>query len=160
MSYSPDSFDINSYDPNSFDFGEDGPGPDPFVLADENNVPLSTLITSGAITITGLGAAGDISVAGSGAEYNINGGAWTSAPGVGVVNNGNLIRVRATSSGVNSTAINIVLTINEVSDTWTITTLAASASGWNRGIVGNEIGFNYLIPGLGVVGTLGISTHE
>lgn len=158
MSYDPNSFDTDSYDPDSYDFGTLGEGPDPFSFQDANNVPLSTLITSEQIQITGLSATADISVSGGTAEYSINGGAWTNL--AGTIENDDLLRVRVDSSASNSTAVDVTILINEVQDIWSVTTLAAPASGWNRGIVGNEIGFSYEIVGLGVVGTLGISTHE
>jgi hypothetical protein len=71
--------------------------PDQFTFADRFNVATSTQITSDPVTITGIDAAADITV--TGGEYNINGGAFTSAPGTVV--NGDVIRARHTSSAIN-----------------------------------------------------------
>ncbi|MCK9272601.1 Ig-like domain-containing protein [Candidatus Gracilibacteria bacterium] len=97
--------------------------PDAFTLVDQTNVALGTVITSAPITVAGINSPSPITVAGATGEYSINGGAWTSA--AGTVTNGQTVRVRNTSSNLNSTAVNTTLTIGGVSDIFTITTLAA-----------------------------------
>ncbi|MFA6898572.1 MAG: Ig-like domain-containing protein [Desulfurivibrionaceae bacterium] len=94
--------------------------PNAFTFVDQNNVALSTLTESAAITMAGINAAASISVVGG--EYQINGGAWTAV--AGTVNNNDTVKVRHTSSGSNSTAINTTLTIGGVSDIFTTTTAA------------------------------------
>jgi fibronectin type 3 domain-containing protein len=95
--------------------------PNQFTFTDQTNVALSMVITSNAITVSGINAAATISVAGG--TYSINGGAYTSAGGT--VSNGNTVTVRQTSSGSYSTTTNATITIGGVSDTFSVTTLAA-----------------------------------
>jgi hypothetical protein len=95
--------------------------PDPFTFTDVTGVPLSTVQTSDTITVGGITAPAAISIVGG--EYELNSsGTWTSS--AGTVANGDTVRVRHTSSGTNSTAVNTTLTIGGVSDTFTSTTLA------------------------------------
>lgn len=95
--------------------------PDVFVFEDVTAASLATLYESNAITVTGINSVAVVTV--SGGTYSKNGGAYTSSPGT--VISGNTIRVRHTSSGVNSTATSTVLTVGGVSDTFTTTTLAS-----------------------------------
>ncbi len=98
--------------------------PDPFTFTPQTGVALSTPITSNVITVSGITAAASISV--TGGEYNINGGAFTSA--AGTVNNGYTVQVRHTSAATNSTTVNTILTIGGVSGTFSSTTLAGGGS--------------------------------
>ena len=98
--------------------------PDAFSFTDVTGAVLSTVYTSGPITVSGIDAAAAITV--TGGEYNINGGAFTSD--AGNVNNGDSVRARGTSSGSYSTAVNVAVTIGGVSDTFTITTQAEPAA--------------------------------
>jgi hypothetical protein len=95
--------------------------PNSFSFTDQVNVALSAVITSNAITVSGINASTSISVAGG--EYSVNGGAYAST--TGTVMNGDTVRVRHTSSASFSTATNTTLTIGGVSDTFTSTTLGA-----------------------------------
>lgn len=122
--------------------------PNAFTFSDQADVSLSTVIVSNAIAVAGIEAAAAISV--SGGEYSVNGAAFTSASGT--VNDGDSVRVRHTSSSANSTAVNTILTIGGVSDTFTSTTLAAqgpitSAGGRKRD--GRRRGFLSLWHGRG-----------
>ena len=93
--------------------------PDAFVFTDLTNVGPSTQVTSNSISVSGINNTTAISI--TGGEYEKNGsGTWTS--GAGTVVNGNTVRVRHTSAATNPTAINTVLTIGGVSDTFTTTT--------------------------------------
>lgn len=94
--------------------------PDAFTFVDQTGIALSTLTESAGITVAGINAASAISVVGG--EYQINGGAWVSV--LGTVTSGQTVKVRHTSSGSNSTAVNTTLTIGGVSDVFTTTTLA------------------------------------
>lgn len=97
--------------------------PDAFTFTDQTNVALSSTITSAAITVSGITAAATITS--SGGTFDINSsGTFVSS---GTVNNGDTVRARVTSSASNSTAVNCVVTIGGVSDTFTATTLAASS---------------------------------
>ena len=99
--------------------------PDAFIFADQNDVPLSSTITSNAITVSGINAAASISV--TGGTYSINGGAYTSA--TGSVTNGQTVSVQHTSSATSSTGTNTTLTIGGVSDVFRSFTGGASTSG-------------------------------
>jgi len=94
--------------------------PNAFSFVDQSNVPLATTLTSNAITVTGIDAPTAISV--SGGLYAINGGSYVAT--AGSVKNGDSITLRVISSNNYSTAINVVLTIGGVSDTFSVTTQA------------------------------------
>ncbi len=93
--------------------------PNAFVFNDVNNVALSAVQTSNQITVAGIDTASPISVVGG--EYSKNGGTFTNVAGTVVA--GDTVRVRHTSSALNSTATNTTLTIGGVSDTYTSTTI-------------------------------------
>lgn len=95
--------------------------PNQFTFTDQADVSLSTVIVSNSVTIAGINAAAAISV--SGGEYSVNGAAFVSSPGTVVLND--TVRVRHTSSSANSTAVNTLLTVDVISDTFTSTTLVA-----------------------------------
>lgn len=103
--------------------------PDQFTFTDQTGVDVSTVITSAAVTITGIDAAATITV--SGGTYNINGGSFTSSPGT--VNSGDQVQARHTSSASYLTATNTTVTIGGVSDIFTSTTRAEPAAGGSDG---------------------------
>jgi subtilisin family serine protease/N-acetylneuraminic acid mutarotase len=92
--------------------------PDQFTFTAQTGVPLSTVITSNTITVSGINAAAPISI--TGGTYSINGGAYTSASGI--VANGNTVTVQLTSSASYFTTTNAILTIGGVSGTFSVTT--------------------------------------
>lgn len=92
--------------------------PDAFSFTDVTGANLSTVTESNAITVAGINDASTITI--TGGEYQKNGGSWVSSSGT--VANGDSVKVRGTSSGSYETAVNVVLTIGGVSDTFTITT--------------------------------------
>lgn len=92
--------------------------PTAFTFTDQTSVDLSTVCTSNTITVAGINSSAAISI--TGGTYSKNGGAYTATSGTVV--NGDTINVRNTSSGTASTAVNTVLTISSVSDTFTTTT--------------------------------------
>ena len=94
--------------------------PDAFSFTDASDAPLSTVVESDSVVLTGVDTACDISV--TGGEYSKNGGAYTSAAGTAEPED--TIQVRGTSSGSFATAVDVVFTAGGVSDTFTITTLA------------------------------------
>jgi hypothetical protein len=95
--------------------------PDAFSFAGQSTVPPSTIITSNSVTISGINAAAPISVSGAASsQYSISGNPFTSAPGTVV--NGQTVRVRHTSSSLELTSTETVLTIGDVTATFTSTT--------------------------------------
>lgn len=103
--------------------------PDAFSFTDVTGAALSTVYTSGAIIVSGIDAAADITVTGGTYDINASGNFTSDA---GTVDNGDSVRARGTSSGSYETAVNVEITIGGVSDTFTITTQSEpSASGSN-----------------------------
>lgn len=109
--------------------GGDDTTPDAFSFSDQSGVATSSVITSAPITITGINAAADVTV--TNGEHSIDGGAWTSS--AGTVTNGQEIRVRHTSSGSYETAVNTILDVGGVTDTFTSTTEAEPVGGGEGG---------------------------
>lgn len=97
--------------------------PDAFTFTDQTDVAVSSTITSAAITVAGIDSAATITV--TGGEYDIN-ASGTFVSSSGTVDNGDTVRARHTSSASYLTAVNTVVTIGGVSDTFTSTTVAAS----------------------------------
>jgi len=93
--------------------------PNAFTFTDQTLVPLTSVRTSNAITVSGITAPAPISV--TGGTYSINGGAYTSV--AGTVSNGNTVTVRQTSAATYGTTTDTVLTIGGVFDTFSVTTL-------------------------------------
>lgn len=101
--------------------------PDAFVLNDVTDVKINTQIESNEITVEGINAPSSISV-GTGGEYSINDGSYTSI--AGVVVDGDKVKVRATSSATNLGLVTIRLTIGTIFNDWSITSIAyRSATG-------------------------------
>lgn len=102
--------------------------PAAFSFMDLTNQALDTLITSNTVEITGIAAAAAVSITGGQFQIYQSDGetvvtAWGSA--ASTVTNGQKIALRTTSSASNDTAVSVVLTVGGVSDTWTVTTVAA-----------------------------------
>ena len=93
--------------------------PNAFSFVPLNNVDPATGQVSNAITVTGTNVPTTISVS-SGAEFSVNGGSYTSTPGI--VSPGALVTVRVTSSSAYNTPVSVVLTIGGVNATFTVTT--------------------------------------
>ena len=98
--------------------------PDAFTFTDQLNVALSALVTSEAITVSGINSSAAISV--TGGMYSINGGAFTLT--AGTVNNGDVLRAQHISSASPATVTNTVLTIGGVSDGFSSTTMASDTT--------------------------------
>ncbi len=92
--------------------------PNAFTFAPQLDVPLSTVTTSAAATITGINTATAITVIGG--EYSISGGAFTAA--AGTITNNQTVTVRQTSSALFDTTTNAVVTVGGVSGTFAVTT--------------------------------------
>ena len=97
--------------------------PDAFQFVDQTGVSLASLVNANSITVTGINTSISISI--NYGEYAINGGSYTS--GSGKVNNGDTVSVRQLSSNQYSTTISAVLSLNGVSDSFDVTTLANTA---------------------------------
>lgn len=93
--------------------------PSAFNLVELNNVTPGSEQVSNPITVTGTNVPTTISVSG-GAEYSVNGGPFTSKPGI--VTPGAQVTVRVTSSESYSTQMSAVLTIGGRSEEFNVTT--------------------------------------
>ncbi len=91
--------------------------PDAFTFVDVASAQFNTVYTSNTIAVTGINTAAAISIVGGG-EYSVNGGSYTSSPGT--VDEGDTVSVRVTTGVVEGAAINAVLTIGGVSDTYSV----------------------------------------
>lgn len=100
--------------PNAFDFAPN-----------VTNAAVSTLTTASNVTITGINAPTPVSVTGAGAQISINGGAWGTS---GTITNGQTLGLRLTSSASFSTAIVATVDVGGVTDTWSVTTVAADTT--------------------------------
>jgi hypothetical protein len=95
--------------------------PAAFQFVTVNNVDPSSTQVSNTITVTGTNVPSTISVS-SGAEYSINGGAFTSSPGI--VSPGAQVTVRITASASYTGEVSATLTIGGRTATFTVTTKA------------------------------------
>lgn len=125
---------------NEFAAGEAPPDdttPDQFSFTDQSGVALSSTITSAPVMITGIDAAADITV--SGGTYDIN-ASGTFVSTAGTVVSGDTVRARHTSSASYLTAVNTVVTIGGVADTFTSTTEGDPA---NAAYIKRPFSFNW-----------------
>jgi len=107
--------------------------PNPFGFTPLGSQEVSTKVESSAITPSGFDAATPISV--KNGEYRINGGEYTSAPGM--INPGDQVTVRQTTSSAFNTSNTSVVTIGGISGDFSTTTRAQAESG-GGGAVGLE----------------------
>lgn len=115
--------------------------PNQFTFTDQTNVAISTLTESNVLTLSGTNVEASISV--TGGEYSINGGAFTSASGT--ISPSSTFKVRCTSSSLESTAVDALLTIGGVSDTFRVTTGSSSdefLAGWDNTPVSSDMFFD------------------
>jgi hypothetical protein len=94
--------------------------PNAFQFVDVPNAKRNSRVTSAAVAIGGINAPVPIAVSGGGAQYSINGGAYTSAPGS--VASGAAITLRITTPNVVGVTTDVVVTIGGTTDTWSVTT--------------------------------------
>jgi hypothetical protein len=92
--------------------------PDAFTFTDVTRATVSTVYESNRITVLGITIPTPMTI--SGGEYSINGGPYASSPTTVIYFDS--VRVRARSSSLLDTAVNVVVTIGGVSDTYSITT--------------------------------------
>jgi len=100
----------------------DATTPDAFKFVDQTNVDTNTIITSNEITISGMNGYSTMSI--EGGEYSVFAhniwSAWSNSETIAI--NGDIVKVRHTSSASHNNSVNTVLTIGELSDTFTSTT--------------------------------------
>lgn len=95
--------------------------PDAFSFTDQTDVVVDTEITSKAITIYGINFPTAITIAGdSTSYYSINGADYVNTPAT--VDYGDTVTIKHQSSASATTAIDSILTIGGISDTFTSTT--------------------------------------
>ena len=104
--------------------------PTQFTFTDLVGQPTSTQRESSAITISGVDPATDIPASITGGEYIVstNGGGTWSAPSSANTNlrHTDQVKLVATTNASTSTATNVAFTAGGISDTWTLTTVAAT----------------------------------
>jgi hypothetical protein len=118
--------------------------PDPFSFDDQIDVVLDSVITSNAITVSGIDAPTNIGITsctGTNCEYSINGGGWTATVGIAV--DGDMVQVRQTSSPFYGTTTDLTLDIGTIEDTFSVTTwpghtLTVILAGIGRGSVTSD----------------------
>lgn len=107
--------------------------PDQFTFTDVSGINPSTVTTSGTVTVTGLSPNIPISVTASGGTVDAGtsslSGTFDSSKAITTSATGTFVMAaRATSSASYSTAVDVVVTVNGVSDTFTVTTRAADTT--------------------------------
>jgi hypothetical protein len=99
--------------------------PDQFTFTDNYTALLNRDYISDEITVAGIDTAANITI--TSGTYSKNDAAYTASAGTVVL--GDRVRVKGTSSTAWGTAVNVVLTIGGVSDTFTIMTMGAPSVG-------------------------------
>ena len=94
--------------------------PDQFDFINKINQQLSTVVESDMITVTGINMSSNLSVAGG--QYSINGGSWASTPTM--VNNGDTVKVRHTTSASHDAITTTTLNIGGVTASFSTTTVS------------------------------------
>lgn len=96
--------------------------PNSFGFLDQNNVAQNSLVTSNAILVSAINEPATISVANG--KYSIDGGAFTAI--AGTISNGQILSLQQTTSTLPSTQIDTVLTVDGITDTFSVTTSAVA----------------------------------
>lgn len=123
--------------------------PDPFAFASRSSVQRSTLVTSSAITVSGINTAAPISVVGG--EYSIGcGDSFTS--GAGSISSGRTVCVRHQSAATGGATVTTSLTIGGVTGTFSSTTEQGSTAGGSSSSGGGGGGgsFDWLLALMGL----------
>ena len=100
--------------------------PAPVDFTDQTNVPANQVVTSAAITITGLTQGATVSVANGSYEINGSGGFMTST---GTIYNGQTLRARVTSSSSPGVPATVTVTVGGIPITFTVTTGSGGGTG-------------------------------
>jgi sugar lactone lactonase YvrE len=96
--------------------------PEPFAFNEQVDVPLTSVRSSNAVTITGINTTVPVTVAGG--EYSVNGGAFTAA--AGTVKSNDVVIVRQTSAATFATKSTATLTVAEFAAPFAVTTKSAA----------------------------------
>ena len=104
--------------------------PGAFVFFDINPATLSTPYTSNTVTLTGMTLPSTATLAGAGCTFSVDGGGYVGPSTVAIAANGT-IAVKVTSSATELTAVDCTVTVNGVSDIYTVTTGAASPAAFS-----------------------------
>ncbi|TWX70959.1 hypothetical protein ESZ36_04770 [Colwellia demingiae] len=92
--------------------------PEAFNFEHKTEQPLTTLITSNLVKVTGINSSSPISI--TGGEYSIDGGTFSNI--TSTVNDQQSVTVRLLSSASYSTSSDVIITIGDVSETFSVTT--------------------------------------
>lgn len=101
--------------------------PAAFSFTDVTDATTSATVSSNKVTISGIDAPAAISVAGGQYQIYQSDGTTVVKPWgttASTISSGQQVQLRVTASGTAATAVNVVLTVGGVSDTWTVTTAA------------------------------------
>jgi len=102
--------------------------PNQFTFTDLTNQATSTTFTSNTITLTGSGFSGGTATVsgGTGAQYKLNSGSYQS-PGSFTVTNGDTITLKNQSSSSGGVTTHVTLTVNGITDQYSVTTTGGSS---------------------------------
>ena len=102
--------------------------PNQFTFTDLTNQATSTTFTSNTITLSGSGFSGGTAVVsgGTGAQYKVNSGSYQS-PGSFTVVNGDTITLKNLSSSSGGVTSHVTLTVNGVTDQYSVTTTSSGS---------------------------------
>jgi hypothetical protein len=115
--------------------------PDAFSFIDQADVPVSSVRESNVITVSGIDTS--VTVAVVGGEYRKNGGSYGA--GASTVVNGDTLQVRHVASALNAAATHTTLSVGDVSDVFTSTTVAAVPASAGDGGGGGAFGGGLLL---------------
>ena len=114
--------------------------PDAFTFTDQTSVAVSTAIESNIVLVSNMDNGTAISISGSGTqEYRIcDDDSCSTAPSytstAGTINAGKYVQLRLTSSASYGTANTATLTIGNVSDEWSVTTLNSTPPAYDTSL--------------------------
>ena len=121
--------------------------PDAFTFSHKTNVQRLVVVESAPITVSGIDASVPISIVNG--EYSVNGGDFMTTGGI--VNNGNTITLRHTSSNDFSTTVHTTLTLGSVNGAFSSTTLAKKVTGGGGGFGLWSLLFGCMLLMVGVI---------
>lgn len=117
--------------------------PDDFNFANKINQLALTQVFSNTVVITGITSAANVSISGAvGAQFSINGGAYTSSPST--ITDGQSLSLRYTTGAYGSPTATITIVVGGVSKNWQVSVLAsapalATTSTWYNADVGKKL---------------------
>jgi hypothetical protein len=100
--------------------------PNAFSFTHQSDAVMNTVVASNTITVSGISVATPISIdacTSTSCEYRIDAGLWRSD--ASMVNNGDTVQVRQLASGDYATPTSLTLNIGDVTDTFSVMTMAA-----------------------------------